>query len=235
MRTKRKTNQNNLVILCEGTETEFTYFTEAKQFVEDHYPHRFSKIKIVPVHSERIMKKNPKRKSIGPLKKADATPWHYYCMEETSEEEYNKYKAQPVRYVRETQLYMEREGYNEGWAVFDREGHPAHPGAFALANSVPNLHIAFSSYSFEEWFLVHFEKNKTAFQSAGSLIERLRLKNYIPDYTKNMKGLFRKYTLPMKEKAFTYAAWTRTLSPDAAIYERNPYTDVDRLMERLLG
>ena len=31
---KRSTNKNNIIILCEGTDTEFNYFTELKEYVE---------------------------------------------------------------------------------------------------------------------------------------------------------------------------------------------------------
>jgi hypothetical protein len=35
----------------------------------------------------------------------------------------------PVRYVREAQLWMKERGYNESWAVYDKDGHPSHPAA----------------------------------------------------------------------------------------------------------
>lgn len=32
------THKNNLIILCEGTDTEYNYFINAKEYVERTYP-----------------------------------------------------------------------------------------------------------------------------------------------------------------------------------------------------
>lgn len=249
---KRSTNQNNIIILCEGTDTEFNYFTELKEYVEQTTPERFLNIKVVPGKSEIITHKNPKRSKKRKLKEDLDTLPHYWCLHERSEEEYEKYKQQPTRYIREVQLYMEDYGYTEGWAVFDKDVHPDHEYAFQLANSIPNLHVAFSSYSFEEWLLMHFEKNEHAFshsecisRECGTGVEndckgelciggRLREKKYISDYAKNKKNLFHNYTLPNFHKATINAAWLRHLDENP-IYNRNPYTNVDELVSRLLG
>lgn len=106
------TCKNNLIVLCEGTDTEYNYFINAKEYVERNYPDRFAKIKVVPTHSEIIQTKNPKRKETRSLKVTTDLP-HYGCLEEHSVEEYERYKQQPTRYVRETQLYLEDEGFME--------------------------------------------------------------------------------------------------------------------------
>ena len=54
---KRSTNKNNIIILCEGTDTEFNYFTELKEYVEQTAPERFLNIKVVPGQSEIIKSK----------------------------------------------------------------------------------------------------------------------------------------------------------------------------------
>lgn len=38
-----------------------------------------------------------------------------------------------------------------------------HQEARKDAENIDNLHIAFSAYSIEEWFLLHFERNAKAF------------------------------------------------------------------------
>lgn len=252
----RTTYRNNLIILCEGSDTEFNYFTEIKNEVLKQAPERFSSIKIVPVESERIKTKNSKRKGKKLLNTKYSELPHYWCLHERSEEEYELYKKQPTRYVRETQLYMEEYGYTEGWAVFDKDIHPDHPAAFELANSIPNLNIAFSSYSFEEWLLAHYERNKHPYshsecidgndlsKKCGSGVKndcngekclggRIRAQKFIPDYTKNNKVLFQT-TSPKLKNAYINAAWLRHLETKV-IYERNPYTNVDLLVKHLLG
>lgn len=253
MRSKaRRTTHNNILILCEGTDTEYNYFVDLKNYVERTAPDRFAVIKIVPTSSEIIKTRNPKRKQTISLKEVESKP-HYWCLEEHSTEEYDKYKQQPTRYVREVQLYMEDKGFTEGWAVFDKDVHPDHSAAFALAKKVDNLHIAFSSYCFEEWLLANFERNRQAYtrsecmqtnKQCGTGVTddchgticlggRLREKKYIPDYAKNKQNIFSNYTLSRLCNAFMNAAWLRHLA-STDIYERNPYTDVDRLLARML-
>lgn len=257
MREKRRT-LNNIIILCEGTDTEYNYFTDLKNYVEHTAPDRFSKIRIIRGESEKIRKKNPKRNTHSKTMEKETLP-HYYCLNEHSLDEYNIYGKQPTRYVREVQLFMEEEGFTEGWAVFDKDVHPDHEHAFQLAKEINNLHIAFSSYCFEEWLLAHFERNDKAFtvseckdKSNGNkailcgtnmvndchghrcLGGRLREKKYIPDYTKNKQCIFSSYTLQRIEQAFMNAAWLRHLHSGNCIYEYNPYTDTDKLVARLL-
>lgn len=62
---------------------------------------------------------------------------------------------------------------------------------------------------------------------------RLRAQGYIPDYSKNKKGIFRDYTLRCLEVAMIKAAWLRYQST-GTLWESNPYTDVDILVTRML-
>ena len=256
MSRKKKTNSNNLVIVCEGTDTEYLYFSELKEYVLTNYPDRFCVIKIVPAPNETITQKNPRRNHLS-RKMLGAPQFHYYSKFEKSEADYNRYCAQPTRYVREVALFIEEDGYNEGWAVFDNDKHPDLENAFRYASQV-HVGIAFSSYSFEEWFLAHFERNRNAFhrsecKEAGKelhcgalnasdngcqgqicLAGRIRSQSYIPDYSKNKKGLFTTYTLPKIKNAMINAAWLRFFS-EGAPWTCNPYTDVDVLIARMLG
>lgn len=255
--TRRTINVRSLVIVCEGSETEYRYFRDIKKYVCKTAPERFTKIHVVPLESEIIKEHNPNRPTRGKMKPAVDVRPHYWCLYEDSQQEYDKYKAQPTRYVREAYLFMKQEGYTEAWAVYDKDIHPEHKVAYSYAQSIPNMNVAISAYSFEEWLLAHFERNDYAFEHSdcknnkksimcGTNIHaedchgtkciagRLREQKYIPDYAKNDEGIFEKYTLPRIFTALVNSAWLRHLS-DACIFERNPYTDVDTLVLYLLG
>ena len=251
-----KTHSNNLVIVCEGTDTEYLYFSELKDYVLSHYPDCYSVIKVVPVPEEIIKEKNPKRSA--KVRKLNNVPqYHYYCKYEETADTYALYRAQPTRYVREAALYMQEDGYAEGWAVFDNDKHPAHEAAFRYASQA-HVGIAFSSYSFEEWLLAHFERCPKAFLHSECKEEdkelrcgaadaadgdchgenciggRLRSQGFISDYSKNRRGVFGQYTLQHLETAMINAAWLRYRST-GAIWNSNPYTDVDALVAQMLN
>lgn len=250
-------NVRSLVIVCEGSETEYRYFRDIKKYVNKTAPERFAKVHVVPVESEIIKEHNPERPTRGNMKPDVNERPHYWCLYEESQQEYDRYKAQPTRYVREAFLYMQQEGYTEAWAVYDKDVHAEHEFAYSYAQSIRNMNVALSSYSFEEWLLAHFECNDYAFEHSDCknnkksilcgtdlhpddchgykcIAGRLREQNYILDYAKNDEGIFEKYTLPKLSTAIVNSAWLRHLS-DAAIYKRNPYTDVDTLVLYLLG
>jgi hypothetical protein len=72
----------------------------------------------------------------------------------------------PVKYVKEARDGLKDGVFQEVWAIFDLDGHPAHQQAFELASEKVNgncVNIAFSSISFEHWVLLHFEKNNSPF------------------------------------------------------------------------
>lgn len=242
--------RDSLVIVCEGTETEYQYFDELASLVMSEQPDRFSRIKVVPTPEEKAVcdgrRNSHKRKLRG-----DTQPlFLYYVKEERTAAEYNQNCAQPARYVRETQLFMAEDGFSDGWAVFDKDIHTGHERAWELARQTPRLKIAFSSYSFEEWILCHFERNSHAFhhslckrkdcgiQSKGCqgrmcLIGRIRERKYIHDFVKSQDRLFFKLSRRL-ETACINAAWLRSLNKNIIPYQQNPYTNVDELVLQLL-
>lgn len=251
----RQTKDNNIVIVCEGSETEAPYFEALKAEVERMHPLKYAKILVVPVVEEKIkVSVNRSDKKKRALKPAERTYWIH---QEETQELYNEYCSQPVKYVREAELFMQRDGFVEAWAVFDHDNLDVRyrRKAFEHAETVDNLNIAFSSVAFEEWILAHFERNSRPFEKAqckerGKAIDcgknpdvgcdgnrclagYLRKQLYLPDYEKNDHALFD--TLRSRfDIARINAAWLRHLE-DGPIYDRNPYTDVDRLVSRLLG
>ena len=252
----RKT-KNNIVIVCEGTETEYDYFTGLKNYLGDSG--KYYTIKIVPTKDpEGIQGGNRQRKNRK--LNGDRDTLRYYEQVEESRELYDRYHKQPTRYVREAQLFLKDNIYTEAWAVFDNDDFPDLENAFKLASTDDNLNIAYSSISFEEWLLHHFERNakvfdrsecKTDGKSIGCnkdkgcrgehcIAGRLRAQGYLPDYKKNNKEDKKKdredffiQTRSHLEQARINAAWMRHLQ-DGPIYERNPYTDVDKLVARML-
>lgn len=250
----RQTKDNNIVIVCEGSETEAPYFEALKAEIKRVNPHKYAEILIVPIVEEKVMpsaRRTDKKKRLQ--KPAERTYWMH---QEETQELYDEYCAQPVKYVREAELFMIHDGFVEAWAVFDHDNIDIRQRnkAFEHAESVDNLNIAFSSIAFEEWILAHFERNPKPFEKAqckerGKAIDcgkdpgigcngdrclagYLRRQQYLPDYKKNDHTLFE--TLRSRfDTAQINAAWLRHLE-GGPIYERNPYTDVDKLVARML-
>lgn len=252
-----KKTKNNIVIVCEGTETEYDYFTGLKNYLGDSG--KYYTIKIVPTKDpEGIQGGNRQRKNRK--LNGDRDTLRYYEQVEESRELYDKYHKQPTRYVREAQLFLKDNIYTEAWAVFDNDDFPDLENAFKLASTDDKLNIAYSSISFEEWLLHHFERNAKVFDRSECKADdksidcnkdkgcrgehciagRLRAQGYLPDYKKNNKEDKKKdredffiQTRSHLEQARINAAWLRHLQ-DGPIYERNPYTDVDKLVARML-
>ena len=261
MRQSREFKDNNIIIVCEGTTTELNYLSDACEFAKNRKILPYSNYKLLPIIEEPI-KKNGNRKDRKYLRflMGNKDKNQYYSKIDT-EANYSIYKSQPTRYLREAQLFIEEDGFLEGWAVYDKDKHTDHRGAKSLLESDTRLHVAFSSYSFEEWLLCHFECNLKQFSKsechdkATCGIDRdnesinchgevciagyLREKKYIPDYNKTQKKLFKTYTLDssekIKESVLINAAWIRFMQRGKERFDCNPYTDIDFLLLKLLN
>ncbi len=163
---------------------------------------------------------------------------------------------QPVRYVRTVQKALE-EGYSIGWAVYDLDGHSGHQRAAAMAETTPNLHIAFSSRSIEIWFLLHFEQSSKTFTKVHCKVKNGKKEKVLHCNTKNpctdeecLVGYIRRNTQltnyakntdlfseihPNIRNAIANSEWLRIQYHFASpFYTRNPYTTVDKLVKSLL-
>ena len=262
-KAKRNTNNNSIAIICEGSDTEYNYCRDVINYVQSQTPGRFSKVLILP--KSRDEDNETKRKSFQPKRKiSPKLPNNTYY--ELSDEEYEKYRPEPLRYVREAQLYLEKYGYSESWAVFDKDNHnPKYDEeAFNMEKSIPGLNIAFSSFCIEEWFLMHFEFNKTDYghseckdengkyvgcgknikgntkdcKGESCIIGRIRECGYIKNYEKNTPGLFNDYTLKDISSelnlCFFNAARMRAEYSSQEIWTHNPYVNVDKFVARML-
>lgn len=163
--------------------------------------------------------------------------------EEGIEEEHRR--SDPVGLVEEAQRRLS-EGFDEAWAVFDKDGHTGVAKAFQLATEATDgkrVNIAFSSIAFEHWVLLHFERNTTAFLKSKNIIDECFLSTgsgFFPNYAKRRETDI--YPV-LKDKTLTAienSAWLRQQmqaaleNGDGKFYELNPYTDADCLVKKLL-
>lgn len=248
-----------ILIVCEGQENEPSYFRKIRDIL-------ISKDLdiVIDIRPRPIVKPKKKRFKARPggrlreIQNADVlVP---VCEIE------EKYRAQPTRYVREAQIGLEEEIYDEVWAVFDKDGHARHQEAFELSEVLINqkkVNIGFNSISFEQWILLHFEYNTTPFQRSmcrtviskdnkeyhfcgttihhsdcqgincvcGRIVER----SYLGYENSKKSFLFDDY-FPNTNTAIINAialrnSYSGTITP---IYNLNPYTNIDRLVYKLL-
>lgn len=261
MGDKKSFKDRNIVIVCEGSTTEYNYISEVCEYAKTIGKLPFTNFIILPIN-EKPISTNPNRRKQRRHLMGNKDECRYYSKIDSCEN-YQKYKGQPTRYLREAQLFIEEDGYVEGWAIYDKDKHTDHNGATELLNADSRLKVAFSSYSFEEWLLCHFEKNLTQFNKseccdkdghsymcgtdncAGTdcngdicISGRLRKQQYIPNYSKTQTNLFKKYTLTesedLSEIPLINAAWIRFKQKGINRFEANPYTDVDILLLRLM-
>ena len=123
--------------------------------------------------------------------------------------------------------------FDEVWVVFDHDNHQYREKAYLEALEV-DFKVAFSSIAFEVWYLLHFSKKAKPFLNAKQLEKEL--KKYYPKYEKARQNDFEL----LKDKldiAFLNAKWLRGLPFEEEMKhtDRNPYTDVDVLVEKLIS
>ncbi len=175
---KRKFNTNNLVIICEGTETEWYYFEYIKNKVENN----FDDIKVVPnpddndTLQELRKSQNRKLKKLAYQNEESLKKYPLYVTlvecEDDIDANYEKYKQAPAKYAREAYLWL-KNGYSEAWAVYDLDdkddpNYSVHQCANGLiCENRQFLYKAFSAYSFEEWLLLNFERCPIVFRHSA--------------------------------------------------------------------
>lgn len=125
---------------------------------------------------------------------------------------------------------------DEVWVVFDKDGYTKHPETFEVADKY-NIHIAFSSISFEIWILLHFMITKRQFTQSFEVIEFLKQKNFL-NFKKNDKQTFHKVK-HLTNNAINNAQKLRKYQvvkhPTLKIYQMNPITNVDILVTEILN
>lgn len=174
-----------------------------------------------------------------------------------------KPKSTPLGLITEA-INRNDEGFDELWAVFDKDGYTKHEDAFESAKE-NNVRIAFSSIAFEEWVLLHFGRFFRPFSKsdcknedkkyiecgshkqpgdclgANCVAGYMREHNLFSDYTKSSNKSIFPFLRNKTNNAIKNAAWLRykirneLQRIEGKIFELNPYTDVDLLVKRLTG
>ncbi|MDM8539517.1 RloB family protein [Desulfococcaceae bacterium HSG9] len=130
----------------------------------------------------------------------------------------------------------EKNSYDAIWIVIDKDGYTKHPQTFDQANA-NKINIAFSSISFEFWFLLHFTYTTKAFHKSADLERHLRFE-YMQNYEKyddNYSKLKDKTDQAIGNAKKIQKYSQNDLNRGRKIYELNPYTDVDVLVQKLLS
>jgi hypothetical protein len=129
----------------------------------------------------------------------------------------------------------EKNPYDDIWIVIDKDGYTKHPQTFDHARG-NKIKIAFSSISFEFWFLLHFKFTTKSYQKADDLISYLT--RYMQDYDKvddNYSFLKDKTQIAIENAQRVREYRKVDIERGTQIYELNPYTDVDLLVKNLLN
>lgn len=171
-----------ILIICEGENTEPSFFNSIKDRIIDgvykltELETQKIKIEIRPTPKEET-EETEQSSSIHKPKRNNRK------LKKIDEEENKEKVALPLKYVIEGQEELQDNTFNEVWAVFDHDNHPARKEAFKKAEVLINgkqINIAFSSISFEYYLLLHFERINKAFlksQCRGGREERREIYN----------------------------------------------------------
>ena len=127
----------------------------------------------------------------------------------------------------------EKNAYDAIWVVVDRDGYTKHPESFNRAEKT-KIKIAFSSPSFEFWFLLHFLYSTAPLENANATIKKL--KEHLTEYEKNI-NVYQKLK-NNQTKAVEYSNKIKehhANSSNNPVWKLNPYTNVGDLVEFLLN
>lgn len=120
------------------------------------------------------------------------------------------------------------------WIVYDQDGYTKHPETFDSAKS-NHINVAFSAVSFEYWILLHFEFTSSPFADSEEIITRLKKKHEF-FYGKTDAAVYSKTKMHIRQ-AMLHAVRIQTFhynaNPDRPVYEYNPYTNLDKLIENV--
>ena len=255
MRSLNKT----LLIICEGQNTEPLLFGSIRdKILENKFPVVSVNITIKP---EPIDESIDEKKSATSFKQVRPKREVNKAIGSEPQEISG---VPPLKWVLAAQEDLREGTYDEIWVVFDHDDHPARQEAFQRADEEidgKKINIAFSSRSFEYYLLLNFEKIYQTFQKTDCKDELRKVINcgtakhandcdgkicingyaYKNKYwTKSKSGESIYPLIENKlEQGFENSIWLRIQSDihqgATPIYDRNPYTNVDELMKRLIG
>ncbi len=116
----------------------------------------------------------------------------------------------------------------EFWVAFDKDTHAKLPESFKKAKD-NGLKVAFSSICFELWFLLHYVTNPA--HAVDCTAHNTALKQYVTDYEKKSDCMY-EILCDKTDDAKRNAIRIRNMG-NGPIYNRYPYTDVDKLLEAI--
>jgi RloB-like protein len=225
MRKQRRAPKTSVLIACEGTVTEYTYFERLKEEIEEQgtwaitvYPDR-----------DAPADQNPKTSALQLVKLA---------------------KERSADYD-EVWVVFDKDGYAlhaEAFelALSDRLGKRLHIAfssiafeQWVLAHFEREAHAYLKSECRQGKQQLSCGTMQHADDCGGAkcVCGRLRTQGYLPDYGKSADyDLYPKIRARLPQ-ALENAAWLRSLHRDNSIprYELNPHTDVDELVKKLLN
>ena len=123
---------------------------------------------------------------------------------------------------------------DEAWVVYDQDGYSLHKETFEFAKE-KGVKIAFSATAFEFWILLHYEYTTKQFPKSEDIIKELKDKDFI-DYAKNSKDVYsltKEKLSVAKQNAKKIRIEVEKYDGNKKIYERNPYTNLDLLIEEI--
>lgn len=254
-----QTFRKTILIVCEGHRSEPDYFQELRNEVLKRNSDIFITILPIPkdeqieidndINAFKLRRGAKKRQ----LKNAIKEEPEEYIVED-------EYKAQPTCYVRKAQLGYFEKNFSELWAIYDKDGHADHENAYLLSTNTDIcekiVNIGFSSISFEQWILMHFESCSTVFSKSQC---RDKNKNYFDCGTNSHaddchgencvvgKIVESKYLPYLKSKNFNYKDYSmhvltafenalisrEVAANEIEFYLNNPYVSIDRLVFKL--
>ena len=156
----RKTREivNTILIICEGENTEPNFIGGIRDCIIDGvYDIGNCRIEIRP--EPRIIEEeetNVRRRKKRKLRAVTKEPEEFIGVP-------------PLKWVTYGCEQLKIGTYDEVWAVFDNDNHPARKEAFELAAQSINgkyVNIAYSSIAFEYYILLHFERIYKAFEKS---------------------------------------------------------------------
>ena len=155
----------SFLIICEGENTEPSFFNSIKdRIIDGIYQLTWLENKNVSITIRPEPKEDAEAKTLSisnhkPIRQTRR-------LNKSDGIVYIENNPLPLKFVNEGQEKLEDKTFDEVWAVFDHDNHPARKEAFEKAKKVIDgkvVKIAFSSIAFEYYLILHFERIHNAF------------------------------------------------------------------------
>lgn len=130
----------------------------------------------------------------------------------------------------------DRNEYDSVWVVLDKDSYTQFEETFSIAGK-NNIKIAFSSVSFELWYLLHYKYTTRPWRNSSEVEKELR-KEY-PEYDKTKSDTYSELkdkTPEAIERAESLRKHNQNdIDNGTPVYDLYCYTDVDVLVKELIS